>query len=836
MTTTHVLPPESLAAARNPWDLAIEGLLGALLLFMPLAFGAVEAWSELVVVVMASALALCVAIRAVVDRTFRPPRTWAYLPAALILGLIVLQLAPLPRGVVETLSPASVAIRDDLLDRGDGAGGLETISMYPHASAHSLRLALVASAMFVVTATSFRTAPQITRLLWIVFGVGCVEAGLALLQIFTRADAIYWSIPVQSQRINSGSFVNYSNFSQFMNLSIGAGLALLLVRMQRERRRLRLDHGQWGAPGGDLLQQHGPLMLAIIVCGLAVFMSFSRNGAISLVVAAAVVGTALFAQGSLGWRGWVLALVPLGAAAALLLFAFDAVYERMAALSSTDSLQDRWQLTQATLRSWSSFPVWGAGLGAHEVVFPMFDDTTSPVLAQHADNDYVQLLEEAGVIGAGLLAAFVLIIARLLYVSCRHGRTSLSAAAFGLAFGGVAVAVHAATDFGQRLPAVFCLSAVFSGLAVQIARIERESRRAAAARGPLGGSAALSRGLALLALLAVAGVSAWAIHGAYRAFLAEQWWAAAAQFEDRINRVPGEASDQDYIDLIAASQRAFELAPTDVTYGFWLNARRWQALAGGESWSADQLDVDPEAKALIVRLADDLAGVRALCPTYGQPHALEGQLRLILLRDKRGAELIEQGVRLAPYDASTCLIAGQIAAREGRDNHAAKLLDRAVALDARLFLEAASCLLRDLNRPDLARQLARDDYQSLVQLATFCEAEPQYAELAQQLRSDAEALLRLRADAPDVAARELAALAALEQSRGDAASAVELYRRALAKEYKQVQWRLELVRLLASLELFNDAMHEARICLRLQPEHPEAKRLMGELSSRQTSD
>ena len=107
--------------------------------------------------------------------------------------------------------------------------------MYPSATAHGLRLVLVGAAVFFVTASSFRTAAQIKRLLLIVFAIGCAKALLALAQIVAAADRLYWTFDVGQQRLTSGSFINYSNFSQFMNLSIGAGLALLLVRLLEQQ-------------------------------------------------------------------------------------------------------------------------------------------------------------------------------------------------------------------------------------------------------------------------------------------------------------------------------------------------------------------------------------------------------------------------------------------------------------------------------------------------------------------------------------------------------------------------------------------------------------------------
>ena len=126
-----------------------------------------------------------------------------------------------------------------------------TISLYPPATARGLRLVLVGAAVFFVTASVFRTAPQIKRLLLIVFVIGCAEALLAVMQIFTRTNRMYWVADFNLPRLTSGSFVNYSNFCQFMNLSIGAGFGLLLVRLQGERR-----HGAGGdavaAPGAAL--------------------------------------------------------------------------------------------------------------------------------------------------------------------------------------------------------------------------------------------------------------------------------------------------------------------------------------------------------------------------------------------------------------------------------------------------------------------------------------------------------------------------------------------------------------------------------------------------------
>lgn len=837
MRSAPLLPPELLAAPRNRWDMAIEATLAAMLAFMPLAFGTVDAWSELIALGFAAVLSLAVVLRVAVDRTYHLPWTWAYLPLALFVLLIVFQLAPLDRDWINRLSPAAAATRDELL----GADGmspaantldLATISMYPPATAHGLRMVLVGAAVFFVTAATFRTTPQIKRLLLIVFVIGCAEAALALLQIFTRADRLYWTFDAGTDRITSGSFVNYSNFSQFMNLSLGAGLALLVLRLHEER----LSHGRdddLARPfGGANLAQHSGLLAGLILCALAVLASLSRNGAISMVVAGAVVGTALLVRGTLSRRGWVLAMLPLGALAFVLVFGFDAVYRRLATLGERDSLASRWDLTLGTLRAWLAFPIWGAGLGTHEYVYPRFDQSTSAYFAGHADNDYAQLLEETGILGAALVLGFLAVIVALLVRLCRRGRTASSAAAFGLAFGLLAAAIHSATDFGQHLPAVFCLSAVTCALAVQLARIDRGAVQPSLGRRAM----AWRRGFAVAAVAALALGWGWALRDAYAAHVGEMWWAAAYDLDNAIQIAGPDARDDDYADLLAATEQACAADPDNVLYAYTLNLYRWRAMSREADPATGQVRLDAEALPLVARIADELTAVRRLCPTYGPPYAFEGQLRLLVLGDQRGATLIEHGVRLAPYDPSTCLIAGEVAARAGRGEEATSLLRRAVALSPYLFHDAISVALDELNRPELALELADDDPARLTELANLAASREAGAALADRARRAAEDALRTRVKNGTASPPELATLAAIDAQHGDNDSAAALYFEALQAKYDQIDWRLARARALVAAHRPQEALDEAKRCLRVRPEHPAAKALADELTAQVGAD
>lgn len=810
--------------------------MGAMLAFMPFAYGAVHASSELIVLVGATALCACVLLRAIFDAESNWSGTWLTVPIALLLLLFVLQLAPLPVSLASMLSANTVATKAELLD--DVPTAMESIpkvslSFYPWETAHSLRLSLVAATFFVVAATAFTTSRAIKRILTVIFAVGVAQAILALLQILSMAKSIYWIDAVAGSRVvKAGSFVNYSNFSQFMNLSIGAGLALLIVRLHEDRQR-RKGQIDWRHTAGVMWWEDTRWLIGgIVLCAVSIFTSMSRNGAVSLTVAAGVVGTALYLRGSLSRRGWLLAVVPLGALLVLLLTAFDPVYARLATLQDEEHLFDRWEMTLATLAAWRAFPIWGAGLGTHEYVFSMFDTAVSPDVAAHADNDYAQLLEETGIVGTLLLGLFLGGVAVLGIRLMRKGTTPLSTAAFGLMFGLIAVGFHSATDFGQRLPANFCITAIFCGLMASIWRLERRSSAETSAPEPGRLRRAGFRfGVACVGLIVALGVWGWAIRDAYATFIGEKWQVAAFGIETVMGRDGVEPTDQDYRDLLFAWGNAFDADPTNVKTGYWLNQYRWIAMSRNVDPATGNVMLSTDSLPVVERIADEVSQVRGLCATYGPPCVLEGELRFKWLEQKeRGAELIQQGYRLARYYAPACAAAGELAAREGDLDRAAELLNRSVALAPSYFRSTVEYYLQVLKRPDLARQLAGDDYRRIQYVADAAQRIEEYRELAEGYQLEAIEQLREVAASDDATARDLASLASIEARSGNAEAAVDLYKQALVSDYGNVGWRLALARAMADAGQYNEAMSEARLCLKFRPQHAGAMRLIEQLS------
>src|SRR3954471_3675737 len=96
-------------------DPLILSLLIALLAFMPFAFGTIHRWSELIAYTLATLLAICLAIRALIARARSGVPRVVLLPIIAFILVAALQLVPLPISIVQFLSPKTARTKLELL-------------------------------------------------------------------------------------------------------------------------------------------------------------------------------------------------------------------------------------------------------------------------------------------------------------------------------------------------------------------------------------------------------------------------------------------------------------------------------------------------------------------------------------------------------------------------------------------------------------------------------------------------------------------------------------------------------------------------------------------------
>ncbi len=439
------------------YSLGAEAVLSVLLVLVPLALGGAASWVHWPLAALAGlALVLaCVGARRQ-GHSLRVPLLLA-LPLGAGALLCLLQLVPLPPGLLAVLSPEAAELRDFVLVPL-GLDGSRPLSMEPPATWRELTKHLAYLLTFVAAVQVCRSGRARRRLLTTLTFTGAGVASLGLLHALlglTRLLGLFDFVHAQPPLLTP--FGNPNHLAAFLTLSATVALGLALSSENRARA--------------------APFVVATVLSGAGVLLSLSRGG-----IAFFVFGQLAFAlllllhrragtQRSPTWRlGGVVLLCLL----AVLAVGGSVAAERISAeLSTADSLEELrhskvelWPMMASAARA---FPL-GMGRGAFESVFPRYQTQPAINTYTHPENAVLQLATELGVPGLLLLAVALWGFGRLLR------RKRLEAADLAVLAGVAALGLHDLFDFSLELPA----SAVAALVALAtVARPEPRARTGA---------------------------------------------------------------------------------------------------------------------------------------------------------------------------------------------------------------------------------------------------------------------------------------------------------------------------------------------------------------------
>ena len=330
-------------------------------------------------------------------------------------------------------------------------------------------------------------------------------------------------------------------------------------------------------------------------------------------------------------------------------------------------------------------------------------------------------------------------------------------------------------------------------------------------------------------LVVVCGIFAWSLLGANNARLAESHFKQALVAEADLRENNWQGTNTEYIELIKNAAAAVDHQPDNAEYRHWLNVYRWHSVSRAFDENTGEVIIPQAAMKFIPRIIDELHESIRLCPTFGPSWCFAGQLEM-LAGDPAGAEHIRTGYRLAPCDPTVCFVAGLLDAQEGKTDASFEKFSRAIELDGRLFTDVVEIYTDQLNRPDLVVAIAGDNTWQLTRVANALADMEEHQKLADEVQAKVKELLKSKCSEPDAPVWLFASLANIYRRENDNEAAIEYYQRALDLDYAQVGWRLQLAKLLAKTDQLPEAIHEAKICLRLRPQYTAAERLIAELS------
>jgi O-antigen ligase len=371
--------------------------------------------------------------------------------------LVLLQLVPLPHGVLRAVSPYSLEYHQEAAHwAGLTLARFVPLSLSPERTAHGL---LFLFALTLLYGTVFREFGGERRGRTLAVTIVAVAVALTLVGFLQKSSSepgmIYgWWEPAQPQNV-FGPYVNRNHYAGYVVMALPLALAIALGSLQETRRR-------WRYAGFATLGESSASRVALfssisLFLAAGVLAAGSRAGVIAAIVSALVVSLAR------GRWAVVSAGVALAIAAAGLAFVDVGWFVER---TSGDRMQaDRVVVWLDMLKIVPRFPVFGVGWNAFGIAYRWRYQTVYQWgLWNQAHNEYLQALFEVGLVGIVPVLALLALLARGALRAARQGDVGI-----GVLGALVANATTNLVDFNLQIPANAAAFTAIAGLAMALA-------------------------------------------------------------------------------------------------------------------------------------------------------------------------------------------------------------------------------------------------------------------------------------------------------------------------------------------------------------------------------
>lgn len=365
--------------------------------------------------------------------------------------LVVLQLIPLPAGIVKALSPQAFFYQQKLVPSGFLSSFL-TLSINPDATMGELLRLIAYVGIFIVAMHTVETKKQFSLLLNVLIFFGAAVSLFGIVQKYCFPERIYWFDASATSNAVFGPFINRNNFSGYINMIIPLTLGYCLTNMQLARRLVYY------------------CCLGVMCLGL--FLCLSRGGIAIFCFSLLLFVLLSKCKDSLRSRKATL-FIAFFVAVPVLIFFLESkpVLKRLLTLYDKDAffVLGHGYSWLDILRIWRDFPFIGTGLGTFGMISATYKSTLAQTLFTYAHNDALQLLSEVGIAGVAVVVLFYYLF---FYGVIKEWRSRHSSYATGVVLGGVVsiitTLVYSFLDFNLHIPANAVLFFFIMGLVYRL--------------------------------------------------------------------------------------------------------------------------------------------------------------------------------------------------------------------------------------------------------------------------------------------------------------------------------------------------------------------------------
>ncbi|MBX3283573.1 MAG: O-antigen ligase family protein [Acidobacteria bacterium] len=326
------------------------------------------------------------------------------------------------------------------------AGIPRTLSLSPFDTTMSALHMLVLALFLGVMLAMIDRARRIEKVVNFILIFGFAYAFYAILQSFLSPTRIYGVL----ERLSPfGSFVNRHNFAAFIEMTIAVPLGMLMSGAVRRDRKLIY-------------------ITAVVWMGIALLMSGSRGGLVAMLAGVGLIFVlttrAHGKKKKLVLVGVTVATIAVIVVGAIMIGGETSLSRFAETAEAGDVTTDRLQIWTVTLKVIVAHLPFGAGIGAFGQAYTPFDTFNGLSRVEQAHNDYLQVLADAGLIGAVIAGGFLYSVFVAIKRNTRVENGFRRGVAVGAAAGIFAVLVHSLFDFVLHTTAVTLMFLVLLSL------------------------------------------------------------------------------------------------------------------------------------------------------------------------------------------------------------------------------------------------------------------------------------------------------------------------------------------------------------------------------------
>jgi O-antigen ligase/tetratricopeptide (TPR) repeat protein len=831
---------------------AVDLGLFAAIFVLPWVMGGRQAIGELTLTAIACYTTLAWLLR----QTVRGETHWrmtAMTPLLLIgIGIGALQMTRLSPELLEQLSPHQSNVLPAWSAQQTASileGPWATISLTPYETQRSLVCIIACSMLFLVAVNRLQTLDDVRRM------IRSLALSMTLMALFGSLQHLFgnglffgvYEHPFTDTRdYAKGAFTNPNHFADYVAMALPLLLAWYAISSRGEESRGRKHSGA-----------ESLLIAACLGCvAIAILLSQSRGGLLVACIGTIVCLVFLHRVRALNGRtAGLLGGVACAAMLSLLLLGdrittlVEANFHELASadLAQLDRGDGRQKIWQAAIAGIRDYPLLGTGLSSHrEVYWTYFDHPEIGMEYSHAENGYLQLALETGLVGLVTAGCCLLVWLVWCLVGMRRSESIERGALLAAILGVFAINLaHSVTDFVWYAPAIMVAIVLLAACA---AVLSRESRPAAEEPSPA--PQAWLRpvwGIAAVGCLLLCG---WMLQVKLPAVAAEPHWFEYIRLVHHEPRLSDEddlslhmrqkytalmhAARADRFDariqarVARAYQSIFDLKQQQAANPMSLLQIQDAALAS-EWGSTDELTewlnrpgVLGENRKYLDTAWDRAAHALSLCPLQSDAYLVLAELFWIYGGDTdQEMRLLAQALTVRPYDAEVHFVTGRVASLRGNEPAAMEHWKESFQRSGR-FRQQISSLLAPVWPAQHFVEAFAPDTEALAAVVAAYRTSPDVdgyraiaARLADELAQQAQGLRF------GDAVKAWRNAHNLYVELGDAAGADHTARAGVAADPNNLQARRALGKWLFSQQQYTDAIEHLEWCKRRSPDDSE---------------